>query len=189
VVTFRYLFILIPLLLLPVAAQAQSSAAVWQAIADGSHIAMMRHARAPGTGDPAGFKVDDCKTQRNLDDRGIEQAKAIGEAFRRNGITAAEVLTSQWCRCRDTAEFLDIGEPQELTALNSFFNARHQEAEQTRSLRAFLQKRQPGEPMVLVTHQVNITALTGVFPTSGEIVVFRIDESGKVRLKGRIRPD
>ncbi len=72
-------------------------------------VAIMRHAIAPGTGDPSGFDIGDCSTQRNLDDRGRKQARKVGQAFRAAGIAVDRVLTSQWCRCRETARLLELG--------------------------------------------------------------------------------
>lgn len=147
---------------------------------------MMRHALAPGGGDPAGFEIGNCAMQRNLSDEGRDQAKSIGAAFRENGIEQADVLTSQWCRCAETARLLDIGDVQEFEPLNSFFQDRSLTEPQTEALRDFLQQRTSTEPLVLVTHQVNITALTGVFPRSGEIVFFTIDVNGSVDVLGTI---
>ena len=91
----------------------------------------MRHATAPGTGDPAEFQLDDCATQRNLSAVGREQARATGARLRAAGITSAEVYSSQWCRCLETARLLGLGEVLELPALNSFFGERARAAEQS----------------------------------------------------------
>ena len=99
-------------LLLPLSAAAQpqtDEAGLWAALRDGGHVALIRHALAPGTGDPAGFRVDDCATQRNLSPAGRAQARAIGERFRANGIDTAALFSSQWCRCLDTARELALG--------------------------------------------------------------------------------
>lgn len=146
----------------------------------------MRHALAPGTGDPAGFEVGDCSTQRNLDERGRAQARAIGEAFRTNGIAVDRVLSSQWCRCLDTAALLDLGPVEDLPSLNSFFGGQGSRDQQTAATRAFLADLAEGERAVLVTHQVNITALTGAYPSSGEVFVLDVQESGEVEITGRI---
>jgi phosphohistidine phosphatase SixA len=158
----------------------------WRALAAGTHVAMMRHALAPGTGDPANIRIGDCSTQRNLNETGRAQARAIGDAFRANGIAEAEVFTSQWCRCRETADLLDLGAPSDLPALNSFFGNRADGPGQTEALRDWLTARVPGKPLVLVTHQVNITALTGIFPSSGEMVVFRLTADGSVEVAGTV---
>ena len=96
----KYLFCLLGLFLsLPLLAAEQAE--LWTALAQDGHVALMRHARAPGTGDPARFQLDDCTTQRNLDDTGREQARRTGAAFRARDIKVARVLSSQWCRCRE----------------------------------------------------------------------------------------
>jgi phosphohistidine phosphatase SixA len=169
-----------------VAAAAQDEAALWAAVRDGDAVAMMRHALAPGTGDPSVFDVADCSTQRNLSDEGRAQARRIGERFRDNGIAAAEIRTSAWCRCRDTAELLDLGAVRVLEPLNSFFRRSAGRGPQTQALKDWLNERSDDGPLVLVTHQVNITALTGVYPSSGETVIFRISEGGAVSVFGTV---
>ena len=167
---------------------AAGSESLWQALRSGEAVAMMRHALAPGTGDPASFDIDDCTTQRNLSDIGRGQAKRIGDRFRENGISDATVKSSAWCRCLETAELLGFGEVTRLAALNSFFSARDREGAQTAELKEWLENRAKNTPAILVTHQVNITALTGVFPVSGEIVVVRYPPNGEVKVLGTIRP-
>lgn len=159
---------------------------LWAAIRDGRAVAIMRHAIAPGGGDPSNFKLRDCKTQRNLSEEGRKQSRQIGENFKANRITEADVFSSQWCRCLDTARLLSLGQIEELPALNSFFQARERGPSQTEALKTFLLERQSNSPLLLVTHQVNITALTNVFPQSGEIVVFEMDEVGQVTVLGTL---
>jgi phosphohistidine phosphatase SixA len=101
-------------------------------------------------------------------------------------IPVDRVLTSQWCRCRETAELLDLASVEEYPVLNSFFSDRSSAHVQTQALRQFFGKVPPLGNLVLVTHQVNITALTGVFPASGEIVVIRPDGRGGFPLVGRL---
>lgn len=148
----------------------------WDAFAQPGAHAIMRHALAPGGGDPANFDITDCATQRNLDDRGRAQAKAIGQALRERGISFDRILTSQWCRSRETAELLDLGPVTEDPALNSFFQDRSTADSQTAATAQIA--RTASGPVMMVAHQVNITALTGVFPASGEIVVFRVTDNG-----------
>lgn len=164
----------------------EGEGALWQAIGRGEAVAMIRHALAPGTGDPTRFRIDDCSTQRNLSERGRAQAQAIGARFRANGIDRALVRSSQWCRCLETAELLDLGPVEPMPALNSFFGRRDEGPDQTAALRRYLSAREEKRPLVLVTHQVNITALTGVFPASGEIVVIRPAGDGGVEVAGTI---
>ena len=137
-------------------------------------VAIVRHAHAPGTGDSARFRLDDCATQRNLDVRGREQAREIGAAIRAAGVTVDRVLTSQWCRCRDTARLLDLGPVEELPALNSFFRNPARADRQTAELRQFLLGLRSGEIVILVTHYVNIRALTGRGAASGEVFLLEI---------------
>jgi phosphohistidine phosphatase SixA len=167
---------------------ASADEALWTALREGRAVAIMRHALAPGTGDPAEFRLDDCSTQRNLSDQGRDQARAIGAQFRANHIGTAAIRTSQWCRCLETARLLDLGPVEELPALNSFFRNRAREPEQTAATKSFLSDWDGARPLVLVTHQVNITALTGVFPTSGEIVVVGLPLSDEAEVLGTIQP-
>lgn len=170
----------------PVAAQAGEGTDGWAALHDGS-IVLFRHAEAPGGGDPPGLQLGDCKTQRNLDDAGRAQARRIGAAFRSRGIKVAQVLTSQWCRTRDTAALAFPGQVSDDARFNSFFGDRTREPAQTAAALAMLAGwRGPGV-LVVVTHQVNVGALTGVFPASGEGIVLRPRGAG-VEVLGRIQP-
>ena len=170
------------LLFLPVGALADD----WAALEEPGSIAIMRHALAPGTGDPAEFALGDCSTQRNLDDRGRAQARAIGQAFRERGITFDTVLTSQWCRTRETAELLGLGSVTEAPSLNSFFRDYSTRDAQTAETRALIAEREGR--LMLVTHQVNISALTGEGTRSGEVLVIRLD-GGAVEVLGSILID
>ena len=158
----------------------------WEALDRPGTFALMRHALAPGTGDPAAFDVTDCSTQRNLDDRGREQARRIGAAFRARGQSFDVVLTSQWCRCRETAALLDLGPVLEADALNSFFQQWDQRGPRTAQATALLSARSD-RPFV-VTHQVNIRALTGETTRSGEVLVVRQAEAG-FEVVGRVLID
>ncbi|MGG7564746.1 histidine phosphatase family protein [Rhodovulum sp. DZ06] len=152
----------------------------------GPLVVMLRHALAPGTGDPAGFTLGDCSTQRNLDDRGRAQAARIGAALREAGFAPDAVLTSGWCRCRETAELIGLGAPERFQPLDSFFGNRAEGPAQTAALKARLAAMGDGEKLLLVTHQVNITALTGIFPSSGEAVVFRPAADGAPEVIGTV---
>lgn len=154
------------------AAENQTDA-LWAALQEGGHIALMRHALAPGTGDPANFQLDDCKTQRNLSSEGRDQARRIGEAFRQRQIKVGQVLSSRWCRCLETARLLNLGPVKAYPMLDSFFRNRNRGPQQTEHLMNFVMNKRSGPSIVMVSHQVNITSLTGVFPGSGDIVVIR----------------
>lgn len=153
----------------------------WQSVIDGKSIIIMRHALAPGTGDPENFELRQCSTQRNLSENGRKQAKRIGANFKNHGIVNAKVYSSQWCRCLETAIEMDIGEPREQPLLNSFYTNREDGPAQIEKLKQWLKKqtrnRSASKPIVLVTHQVVITALTGVFPASGDAVIFQLNEN------------
>lgn len=176
----RQALVCLILLLLP----AASGASDWGALDSPTAIVLMRHALAPGTGDPAGFDIDDCSTQRNLDARGRDQARGVGAALRARGIDFDAVWTSQWCRCRETAALLDVGSVTDVPPLDSFFSNRSRAGQQTHAALDLL-RRHDGGRLVLVTHQVNITALTGVFPRSGEMIVAEL-EGGDLTVTGRI---
>lgn len=163
-----------------------SEDAAWAALRAGG-IALFRHANAPGGGDPAGFRLNDCTTQRNLDAEGRRQASRIGEAFRARSVAVGQVLTSQWCRTRETAELAFPGRMRDEPAFNSFFEDRSKGPAQTAAAIGVLQAwRGPGA-LFVSTHQVNITGLTGIVPASGEGVVVAFD-GGTLRVIGRIRP-
>jgi len=166
------------------APQVHASEAGWRHLRS-SGIVLFRHALAPGTGDPPGFTLGDCSTQRNLNARGRGDARRIGETFQTRGIEVGKVLTSQWCRCRDTADFAFPGKVTENPAFNSFFENRSQGPVQTKTATDVLSSWQGPGALVIVTHQVNITALTGVFPASGEGIVIRMEDGAPV-LVGRL---
>ncbi|CAN5920324.1 hypothetical protein BH11PSE8_BH11PSE8_36570 [soil metagenome] len=160
--------------------------AAWEPLRDGSVI-LFRHAMAPGGGDPPGATLNDCRTQRNLDEAGRAQARNIGAAFRARGVDVGSVLTSQWCRTRETAALAFPGRGRDDVRFNSFFGDASKEVPQTEAALAMLsQWRGPGV-LVVVTHQVNITALTGIVPSSGEGVIVRPKGQG-IDVLGRLQP-
>lgn len=179
----RRIILLVSALLLAGPAAAQGLSLLRQ---PGVH-AVMRHALAPGTGDPADFRIDAPETQRRLSDEGRAQARAAGAAIRATGATVETVLTSQWDRCRETARLLAVGAVADAPALNSFFQDRSTRDAQTEATRALIAALPADANAVLVTHQVNVTALTGVYPASGEIVIFRMS-GGAVEVLDRVRP-
>jgi phosphohistidine phosphatase SixA len=179
----------------PLAAAASGAAAdadaAWRALERPGGIVLLRHADAPGVGDPPGFTLADCRGQRNLGDAGRQQARRLGDAFRsRPGVRVGAVLASQWCRTRETAQLaFGADAVREEPAFNSFFGEgeaarREQTARADAVLRAW---RGPGV-LVVVTHQVNITALTGEFTASAEGVVLRPAAGGRWQVVGRLPP-
>ncbi len=165
---------------------AASDDAAWDALKVDA-IALFRHANAPGTGDPARMRLGDCTTQRNLDEAGRAQARRIGDAFRARGITVGAVLASQWCRTLETAELAFPGQARPEPVFNSFFDDRSEGPAQTQAALTLLNGWSGPGALVISTHQVNITALTGIVPSSGEGIVV-VMQSGKPAVIGRIRP-
>ena len=165
---------------------AASEAAAWEALRAGA-IVLFRHATAPGTGDPAGMRLGNCSTQRNLDEAGRAQATRIGEAVRAEGVAAGAVLTSRWCRAAETADLAYPGRARAEPAFDSFFAERGEGSARTAEARRILLGWSGPGALVVVTHQVNITAITGVVPGSGEGVVLR-RAGGDLVVAGRVRP-
>ena len=152
---------------------SHSSEQNWKPAQEGNKVILIRHSLAPGGGDPTGFKIDDCKTQRNLNRVGINQSKKIGKLFEKNKVLIDQVLSSQWCRCKDTAQYA-FGNYKEFTALNSTFQSPYDknETKQLKQLYSFVKKWDgKGKNLVLVTHYSIITAITNAVPSSGEIVI------------------
>lgn len=171
---------------------------LWDAIRSPGHVVLMRHAIAPGTGDPDNFDVNDCGTQRILSEKGRQQATHIGDRFRLNGIAEASIYSSAWCRCLDTAALLNLGAVTKMKSLGSFYQSLYDlnPTQMTKNVRQWLVdevffKNNTNDialrPVIMVTHQVNITALTGVYPSSGEMVVAAVGENGELDVLGTIR--
>tara|TARA_B100000963_G_scaffold190058_1_gene165377 strand:+ start:40 stop:600 length:561 start_codon:yes stop_codon:yes gene_type:complete len=164
-ITYLFLFLF--------TSQLNASNQAWKIAQEGNNIILIRHSLAPGGGDPPGFKINDCKTQRNLNRTGINQSKKIGKLFKKNNISVDQVLSSQWCRCKDTAKYA-FGNYKEFTALNSTFQSPYNknEGKQLKELYNFVKKwNGKGKNLVLITHYSIITALTNAVPSSGEIVI------------------
>ncbi|MEG3846092.1 histidine phosphatase family protein [Microcoleus sp. herbarium19] len=171
------------------AATHRQTQAGWQLLQRGETglVVAMRHAIAPGTGDPANFKLGDCSTQRNLSPQGQTQAKQIGAEFRKRNIKIARVLSSQWCRCLETAKLLNLGKVEPFPALNSFFSDSSKKSGQTAAIRKLIvDNRNTKGAIITVTHQVNITAITDIVPQSGEAVILKGSKEGKIQIVGRI---
>lgn len=165
--------------------RAKTNSANWAQLrqVDQFTVVLMRHALAPGTGDPINFRLDNCTTQRNLSAEGKLQARKIGEAFRQNQIPVSRVLSSQWCRCLDTAFTLELGKVEQLTALNSFFANPKSASRHTEELRQFMLKHKAEKKVVvMVTHQVNITAIAGAIPDQGDAIVLQLNEQNRFKV-------
>ena len=156
----------------------------------GDHVLLIRHAEAPGGGDPANLRLGDCSTQRNLDQAGRQQAQALGVWLKKQGVDQARLFTSPWCRCQDTATLLELGPATTEPSLASFFNEPQKADASTAALRAFMVRTlaaTKGKALILVTHHVNILALVGENVASGEMVLARVDRQGRVLSYQRFR--
>ena len=169
----------------PLLARAQSNpdaADFWAQLRQGGNVLLMRHAQTEsGIGDPPNFRIGDCSTQRNLNDVGREQSRRVAVAFQREKIVLDEVRSSAWCRCVDTAE-LAFGRHTVWSPINSFFQQDGRET-QTREVLQALRSHQAPRNLVLVTHQVNISALTSSFAAMGEMLLTRPGQLSEGRLR------
>lgn len=157
-------------------------ARIQEDLSDGPYVLMMRHADAPGYSDPAGYQLNDCSTQRNLGAAGKQQAREIGQWLSAQGVQKAQVLSSPWCRCKETAQLLNKGPVQVETGLGSFFENRgdrHEHTRMTQTKIAELIQTKPRLPIILVTHQVNIQAFTGQYLSSGAMVLVKVNAAGQ----------
>lgn len=163
---------------------------LWQQIAGGGHVLLIRHAATvSGFGDPPGFTLDDCATQRNLSEAGREEARRLGAEFRRRHVDIGEVRSSPWCRCRETAT-LAFGAAADWAPLASLYNdSRAEEARRQAVLAhvaSYFASGRRGN-LVLVTHNFNIRSLVGVSPAQAEVIVARWRD-GRLERVGRIPP-
>jgi phosphohistidine phosphatase SixA len=158
---------------------------VWSALRISGHFAMIRHASAPGALDPPGFRLDDCSTQRNLSDGGRAQAIRMGDLFRDNGIAAARIYSSQWCRCLDTATLMKLGDVTRQPLLNYFGRDPDRSLRQLADLRAWIAGLELEQPTLLMTHQLVISTVVQGPAGDGEIVVVRRDGDGRFTVQGR----
>jgi len=145
-----------------------------------ANVLFMRHALAPGFGDPINFAINNCNSQRNLNKRGKAQAQAIGAAIIKSGFRFNQILSSEWCRCRETAELMDLGKWETFSGLNSFFQSYADKAKTLRQLNSRFEEFKEGVTL-LITHQVTISAITGASVSSGEFVAYNtISKEAKV---------
>ncbi|MEX1200931.1 MAG: histidine phosphatase family protein [Methylophaga sp.] len=172
----RLLFLNLMLMTLPV------QAADLSVLTQPGHALLLRHAQAPGIGDPAGFQLEQCNTQRNLSEQGRRQARQIGDKLRAAGIESATVYSSRWCRCLETAELLGFGTPQSLPAIDAFFRSRNANAKKiaTEALQRHLVTDHDKKARIYITHQVNLSALLGGFAESGDGYLVSVSEQGNI---------
>lgn len=149
----------------------------------GQHVLLMRHAYAPGIGDPPGYSLERCETQRVLNEEGRSQSVRIGQWLRAQGVDQGDVYASPWCRCRQTAELLGLGSVSVEPALGSFFAEPGQASRQNRALQDFIARSlraKKNRPLILVTHHVNIREFMGRDIGSGDMVLARVDAQGRM---------
>ena len=147
-----------------------------------ANVIFLRHALAPGLGDPLDFIKEDCSTQRNLNDEGRSQARLIGDYLKKSNIRFSEILTSEWCRCIDTAKELDLGQWETFSGLNSFFQGHEKKYHVMDKLWKKIDSLNFSDLVLFVTHQVVITEITGEVPRSGEMVLYNSITKKKSRL-------
>jgi phosphohistidine phosphatase SixA len=157
-------------------------------LAKPGRVLLLRHAIAPGVGDPPQFQLRDCTTQRNLDAAGRRQAAQLGKRIAGIGIRSAQVYAGQWCRTLETARLLGLGPVTELPALNSFFGQPDKREGNLEGVRKFLAALPADGPLViLVTHQVTVTGITGVYPESGGGAILELNGTQIPRIVGEFR--
>ena len=139
---------------------------------EGGKLIFIRHAYAPGNGDPQNFNLNDCLTQRNLSDRGRKQAKIIGNIFSKTNVSLSGIFSSEWCRCKETAR-IAFSKFETKKFLNSFYSAQfaNNRKKQIQEFENFLKKWNKKDNLVFVTHYVVISEILNYAPSSGEIVI------------------
>ena len=169
-------------------APVHAADAVWQALQTPGAVVVLRHSYAPGGFDPPDARLDDCSTQRNLDDNGRAQARHVGEAFRQHGISVGTVLSSPRCRCLDTAR-LAFGRAEPWLPLQGALSDSELRKRLVAEIQALIAGHRDGAPLVLVTHGSVVSDLTGVNIRMGEFVVLQRASDGKHAVVGRLYVD
>ncbi len=174
------------LLLLSWSSSSANETAAWEALRRDGAVALVRHGEAPGIGDPTGWKLDDCATQRNLNDAGRDQARALGERLRAERIAIAQVLASPWCRTAETATLLAVGKVRTEPTFANAYVLSERRAEFTAGAQTLIGRwRGPGV-LLVVTHGENIQALVGRAPAPAELVVVAAEGDGSLREIGAV---
>jgi broad specificity phosphatase PhoE len=165
---------------------AQATEPIWEALRAPGSVVVFRHSYAPGAFDPPTARLDDCTTQRNLDENGRAQARRVGEAFRKNGIEVGPVLSSPRCRCLDTARLAFEREPQSWEPLQGALNDDERRRRQLVEIRKAMAAHRDGPPLVLVTHGSVVSDLTGLNVRMGAFVVMRREPDGRHTVAGQL---
>ena len=177
------------LLLSALSLAAQADEALWKLLREGGQVLFIRHATTtPGVGDPPGFRLEDCATQRNLSDEGRAEARRLGESLRARKVPIGEVLSSPWCRCHETARLAFGREASTWTPLSNLFGRRENADAQVREMRARVAAWRGKGNLVLISHGSAALPLTGVSPQQAEIIVLTPQAGGQFRVAGRIPP-
>lgn len=172
---------------LAVTSEARADETLWGLLKAGGQVVLMRHAiTTPGVGDPDGMVLADCKTQRNLSDEGRAHARQIGQVFRSRGVPVAQVLSSPWCRCMETARLAFGAEPEISTALSNLFGRADPQGQQVARFKTLASRRPTSGNVVMVSHGSTILALTGISPAPAEMVVITPQGGGKFAVAGRL---
>jgi phosphohistidine phosphatase SixA len=169
-------------------ATAATDAELWTRLKAGGHAILVRHAvTTPGVGDPPGFRLDDCSTQRNLTEAGRGEARRLGEVFRERGVPVERVMSSPWCRCLETARLAFGVDATPWAPLGNLFGRPEARGEQVRQLRPVLGEPRSGCNLVLVSHGSTIAAITGISPDTAEMVVVAPGGGDRFAVAGRLR--
>jgi phosphohistidine phosphatase SixA len=173
-------------------AAARADEAGMAALKAGGHVAMVRHGlTTPGTGDPLGFKLEDCATQRNLIEEGREESRKLGRLLRKHAVVIDRVLSSEWCRCVETAELMAVGKVEKSSPLNNLFGRPQNRAKQVQEMRELVAGWKGPGNLLLVTHGATMGALMGINPeTAAGVVLAPMPGTVEgLRVVGRLGPD
>lgn len=166
---------------------AAADEALWSLLQGGGQVVLIRHAQTTsGAGDPEGMRLDDCRTQRNLDERGRAEALRLGTAFRAKSVPIGDLLSSPWCRCLETARIAFARAPRVHPALGNLFGRPERAQSQVAQLKQLAARVPERGNMVMLTHGSTIQALTGISPATAEMVVLTPQPGGELRLAGRL---
>ena len=166
---------------------AIANEALWALLKSGGQVVLLRHAETtPGAGDPEGMRLDDCSTQRNLNDEGRVHARQLGQAFRTHGVAVGLLLSSPWCRCIETARLVFGRAPETAPPLGNLFGRSERAAAQLAELKPLAGRRPVSGNTVMVSHGSTILALTGISPDMGEMVVLTPQGNGRFTVAGRL---
>ena len=179
--------VILALLWALLASPAHADEAIWSLLKAGGQVVLIRHAlTTPGVGDPPGFKLEDCATQRNLSDEGRRDAVVLGESFRSRGVPVGTLLSSPWCRCLETGRLAFKQEAKVNTALSNLFGRHENQARQVAQLKQLAGRKPERGNLVMLTHGSTILALTGISPASGEMVVLTPQPDATFKVAGRL---